>query len=44
VPDKTETVEVRSRPEPVWDVRGMLIGLVGLLCVEWLIRKRYKLL
>jgi hypothetical protein len=44
VPDKTETVEVRSKPDPLWDVRGMLIALVGLLCVEWLVRKRNKLL
>lgn len=44
VPDKTETVEVRSKPDPLWDVRGMLIALVGLLCIEWLVRKRNKLL
>jgi hypothetical protein len=44
VPDKTETIEVRSKPDPLWDVRGMLIALVGLLCVEWLVRKRNKLL
>lgn len=44
VPDKTETVEVRSQPKPVWDVRGMLFALVGLLSLEWLLRKRYKLL
>jgi hypothetical protein len=44
VPDKSETVEVRSQPRPLWDVRGMLVALVGLLCVEWLIRKRFKLL
>ena len=44
VPDRTETVESRSQPRPVWDVRGMLIGLVGLLCIEWLVRKRFKLL
>jgi hypothetical protein len=44
IPDKTETIAVRSAPQPVWDVRGMLIALVGLLGVEWLVRKRYKLL
>jgi von Willebrand factor type A domain len=44
VPDRVETIESRSQPRPVWDVWGMLIGLVGLLCVEWLIRKRFKLL
>ena len=44
VPDRTETIESRSQPRPIWDVRGMLIALVGLLCTEWLLRKRYKLL
>jgi hypothetical protein len=44
VPDKSEVVEVRSRPDPLWDVRGMLIALVGLLGCEWFLRKRFKLL
>jgi len=44
VPDKSETVEVRSKPDPLWDVRGMLIGLVALLGCEWFLRKRFKLL
>ncbi|MEX2173110.1 MAG: VWA domain-containing protein [Pirellulaceae bacterium] len=44
VPDKSEIVEVRSKPDPLWDVRGMLFALVGLLGCEWFLRKRYKLL
>jgi hypothetical protein len=44
VPDRTEAIETRSQPLPLWDVRGMLVALVGLLCVEWLIRKRFRLL
>lgn len=44
IPNKVETIEVRTKPDPLWDVRGMLIALVGLLGVEWLVRKRYKLL
>jgi von Willebrand factor type A domain len=44
VSDRTETIESRSQPRPLWDVPGMLVALVGLLCTEWLIRKRYKLL
>jgi hypothetical protein len=44
VPDKSETIEVRGKPDPLWDVRGMLVALVGLLAAEWAIRKRYKLL
>lgn len=44
VPDKTEIVVSRSKPDPLWDVRGVLVMLVGLLSVEWLVRKRFKLL
>jgi hypothetical protein len=44
IPDRTTTVESRSQPIPLWDVRGMLVALVGLLCTEWLLRKRYRLL
>ncbi len=44
VPDKTRQIEVREKPDPLWDVRGMMFVLVGLLGVEWLVRKRYKLL
>jgi len=44
IPDRTLSIESRTPPIPVWDVRGMLVALVGLLCTEWLLRKRYKLL
>lgn len=44
VPDKTRQIEVREKPDPLWDVRGMMFALVGLLSVEWFVRKRYKLL
>jgi hypothetical protein len=44
IPDKVETVETRTKPDPLWDVRGMLLALVGLLGAEWFVRKRFKLL
>jgi len=44
VPDKTETVEIRSQPEPLWDNKWLLTALVALLAVEWAVRKRNKLL
>ena len=44
VPDKTRQIEFREPPDTLWDVRGMMFLLVGLLGVEWLVRKRYKLL
>jgi hypothetical protein len=44
VPDRIETAESRSEPEPLWDRPAMLVLLVGLLCSEWLLRKRFELL
>ena len=44
VPDKTRQIEVREKPDPLWDNSRMMIALVGLLGVEWLVRKRNKLL
>jgi hypothetical protein len=44
IPDRTETIESRSQPRPLWDVPGMLVALVGLLGAEWLVRKRFRLL
>jgi hypothetical protein len=44
IPNKSETIEVRDKPDPLWDVRGMLFGLVALLGVEWFLRKQFKLL
>jgi hypothetical protein len=44
VPNKVEVIETRSRPDPLWDFRGMLVLLVGLLGAEWFIRKQFKLL
>jgi hypothetical protein len=44
IPDKTTTTEVRDKPDPLWDVRGMLISLVVLLGTEWFMRKQFKLM
>jgi hypothetical protein len=44
VPDRIETVESRSEPQPLWDRPAMLVLLVGLLCSEWVLRKRFELL
>ena len=44
IPDKSETIEVREKPDPLWDVRGMLFALVMLLGVEWFVRKQCKLM
>ena len=44
VPDKSRQIEVREKPDPIWDNWRMFCALVGVLSVEWLVRKRYKLL
>jgi hypothetical protein len=44
VPDKTEVLESRSQPEPLWDIPAVLWFLVVLLGLEWWIRKKNKLL
>jgi hypothetical protein len=44
IPDRHESTTIRSRPTPLWD-NGWLLGvLIGLLCVEWALRKYYRLL
>lgn len=44
VPDKTETIEIRSQPDPLWDRWELLTFVVVLLGLEWAVRKRNKLL
>ncbi len=51
VPDQTETLIERGPSKPVWDLPGvinlrvgLLVLLVGILSLEWALRKKYKLL
>lgn len=44
IPDATETIEVPGKPEPLWSTFSVLFLLVGVLCVEWAVRKAFKLL
>jgi uncharacterized membrane protein len=44
VPDKSQTIEIRSQPNPLWDNPWVLGFLVAFLAVEWTVRKRNKLL
>lgn len=51
VPDQTEKIVERGPSTPVWDLpavvnlrTGLLFVLVGLLSVEWALRKKFKLL
>jgi len=44
VPDRSRFVEVGGKPLPLWDKAYLLGLLVVLLCVEWSVRKYFKLL
>lgn len=44
IPDRHESTTVKSRPEPLWDRWWTLAILVGLLSVEWGVRKWVRLL
>ncbi|MCH8912251.1 MAG: VWA domain-containing protein [Planctomycetes bacterium] len=44
IPDRHETTTTRGNAEPLWDTGWMLAGLVGLLSLEWALRKRWHLL
>ncbi|MGK0189673.1 MAG: hypothetical protein ACI9R3_005490 [Verrucomicrobiales bacterium] len=44
VPDRTRKLEIQSTPKPLWDTQRMLILFVSLLALEWILRKRFKLI
>jgi len=44
IPDRSTTIRIRERPRPLWDNRYVLMLLVGLLTIEWILRKRARLL
>ena len=46
LPDRSETVVFTAVPDPAWKEkwrRWMILGLCGVLCLEWLIRRLVKL-
>ncbi|MBX3395064.1 MAG: hypothetical protein KF841_06815 [Phycisphaerae bacterium] len=44
LPDMGRTFTVRGRPRPLWDNSTVMSVLVGLLLVEWALRKKARLL
>lgn len=44
LPDMGRTFTVRGRPRPLWDNSKVLTVLIGLLLVEWALRKKARLL
>jgi hypothetical protein len=44
IPDRHESTTIKSRPRPLWDAWYTLVCVVGLLTVEWTVRKLVGLL
>lgn len=44
IPDRHESTTIRSRPTPLWDETWVLLLLVGMLSLEWGLRKIFRLL
>jgi hypothetical protein len=44
LPDRKQKIRVRAEPIPLWDNNRVLLLLVGLLCVEWALRKKHRLM
>ncbi|MEK6249629.1 MAG: hypothetical protein N2C12_15710, partial [Planctomycetales bacterium] len=42
--EKTKQFRVHLPPRPLWDNSHILFLLVGMLCVEWAVRKKYRLI
>ncbi len=43
IPDREKTTLVPGRPVELWDTHVLMFLLAGLLSVEWIVRKRFKL-
>lgn len=44
IPDRHEIKIRRGTPEPLWDKGWVLAALIGILCLEWGLRKRWQLM
>ena len=44
IPDRHESTRTRSTVMPLWDRGWVLMMLLGLLCLEWSLRRWYRLL
>jgi hypothetical protein len=41
--DASETLPLTDTPHPLWDNQWVMLGLCGVLCVEWLLRRLARL-
>jgi hypothetical protein len=44
IPNRIRRLETPSAPIPIWDTMRVFLLLVVLLCCEWVLRKRFKML
>ena len=44
IPDSSRSFVTRERPRPLWDNGYVLLAIVGILSIEWMLRKKAKLL
>jgi hypothetical protein len=44
IPDSSRSFVTRERPRPLWDYGYVLLEIVGILSIEWMLRKKAKLL
>ncbi len=44
IEDRSQTMIVRERPKPLWDNAYVFAALVGLLTIEWIVRRAKNLL
>ena len=44
IPNRIRRLETPSAPIPIWDTMRVFLLLVILLCMEWALRKRFKML
>jgi len=43
IPPASERVVTQGRPVPLWDTWTTVIVILSLLCAEWILRKRYRM-
>ncbi|MHC4816835.1 MAG: hypothetical protein ACYTF8_02070, partial [Planctomycetota bacterium] len=43
IPSASERVVTQGRPIPLWDTWTTIIVILVLLCAEWILRKRYRM-
>ena len=43
IPPASERVVTQGRPVPLWDTWTTVIAFLLLLCAEWIVRKRYRM-